>query len=62
MEHESSHGQQPGQMIPPPFWRSRYPYITNTYAGSVSVIDIKAQKIVATIGVGKGPTGISVRP
>jgi len=24
MEHESSHGQQPGQMIPPPFWRSRY--------------------------------------
>ena len=24
MEHESSHGQQPGQMISPPFWRSRY--------------------------------------
>ena len=24
MEHESSHGQQPGQMTPPPFWRSRY--------------------------------------
>ncbi|WP_371134218.1 DUF2933 domain-containing protein [Polaromonas sp.] len=24
MEHESSQGQQPGQMTPPPFWRSRY--------------------------------------
>ena len=24
MKHESSHGPQPGQMTPPPFWRSRY--------------------------------------
>ncbi len=24
MEHQSNHGQQPGQMSPPPFWRSRY--------------------------------------
>ena len=40
----------------------RYAYITNTYANSVSVLDVKERKIVATVVVGKGPNGISVTP
>ena len=40
----------------------RYAYITNTYADSVSVLDIKDGKLVTTVRVGKGPNGISVRP
>jgi YVTN family beta-propeller protein len=38
----------------------RCAYVTNTYAGSVSVLDIEARKVVATVAVGKGPNGISV--
>ena len=38
----------------------RYAYITNIYANSVSVIEVKELKVVATVPVGKGPNGISV--
>jgi YVTN family beta-propeller protein len=37
----------------------RYAWITNIYAGTVSVIDVGRQAVVATVPVGKGPNGIS---
>ena len=40
----------------------RFAYVTNTYAGSVSVLDIKDRKVVATVAVGMGPNGISMTP
>lgn len=40
----------------------RYAYITNTYAGSLSVLDIGKRSVAATVPVGKGPNGVSVRP
>jgi YVTN family beta-propeller protein len=40
----------------------RYAYVTNTYANSVSVLDVKERKVVAVVPVGKGPNGISVTP
>lgn len=40
----------------------RYAYVTNIYANSVSVLDVKDRKVVATVSVGKGPNGISVTP
>lgn len=41
---------------------SRFAYISNIYGGNVSVIDIEAQKVVATIPSGAGPNGISFSP
>ncbi|MDP3798112.1 MAG: cytochrome D1 domain-containing protein [Polaromonas sp.] len=40
----------------------RYAYVTNTYVNTVSVLDLKKRKVVASIRVGKGPNGISVTP
>lgn len=40
----------------------RYAYVTNIYADSVSVLDLKDKKVVANVRVGKGPNGISVSP
>lgn len=40
----------------------RYAYITNSYAGSLSVLDISKRSVVATVPVGKRPNGVSVRP
>jgi YVTN family beta-propeller protein len=40
----------------------RYAYVTNIYANSVSVLDVKDRKVVATVRVEKGPNGISVTP
>lgn len=40
----------------------RYAYITNTYAGSLSVLDIRKRSVAATVPVGRGPNGVSVRP
>jgi YVTN family beta-propeller protein len=40
----------------------RYAYVTNTYANSVSVLDVNERKVVAVVPVGKGPNGISVTP
>ena len=40
----------------------RYAYVTNTYANSVSVLDVKDRKVTKTVPVGKGPNGISVTP
>lgn len=34
----------------------------NLYANSVSVLDLKDRKVVATVQVGEGPNGISVTP
>jgi YVTN family beta-propeller protein len=40
----------------------RYAYVTNIYANSVSVLDVKARKVIATVPVGRAPNGISVEP
>ncbi len=40
----------------------RHVYVTNLYANTVSVIDVKTRQTVATIAVGAGPNGISVAP
>ena len=40
----------------------RYAYVTNTYANSVSVLDVKDRKVTKTVPVGKAPNGISVTP
>jgi YVTN family beta-propeller protein len=40
----------------------RHAFVTNTYANSVSVIDIAERKVIATVPVSKGPNGISMMP
>ena len=40
----------------------QYAYVTNTYAGSLSVLDIRKRSVAAAVPVGKGPNGVSVRP
>lgn len=40
----------------------RYAYVTNMYANSVSVLDVKDDQVVKTVPVGKTPNGISVTP
>jgi YVTN family beta-propeller protein len=40
----------------------RYAYVTNLYANTVSVIDVRLLKTVATVAVGVEPNGISVSP
>jgi YVTN family beta-propeller protein len=40
----------------------RHAYVTNLYANTVSVIDVRSLKIAATVAVGAGPNGISVTP
>jgi YVTN family beta-propeller protein len=40
----------------------RYAYITNTYANSVSVLDVPNRRVTKTIPVGKAPNGISITP
>lgn len=40
----------------------QYAYITNIYAGTLSVLDIRKRSVLATLPVGKGPNGVSVRP
>lgn len=40
----------------------RYAYITNTYANSVSVLDLLNRRVTQTIPVGKAPNGISITP
>ncbi|MBU4183523.1 MAG: beta-propeller fold lactonase family protein [Gammaproteobacteria bacterium] len=40
----------------------RHAYVTNLYANTVSVIDVRSRKSVATVAVGVGPNGISVSP
>ena len=37
-------------------------FVTNIYAGTVSVLDLKAMKVVANIAVGHSPNGVSVWP
>jgi YVTN family beta-propeller protein len=41
---------------------SRYAYVTNTFAGNVSVVDLARRQVVAHIPVGKEPGGISFSP
>lgn len=36
--------------------------MSNIYENSVSVLDVKAAKVVANVRVGEGPNGISVTP
>ncbi len=40
--------------------KGKFAYITNSFADTVSVIDIMKRKVVATVMVGKKPNGISV--
>lgn len=40
----------------------RYAYIANIYSDTVSVLDIAAQSVVATVPSGDGPNGISFSP
>jgi YVTN family beta-propeller protein len=37
-------------------------YVSNFYADTVSVIDLRDVEVVANVRVGKGPNGISVSP
>lgn len=38
---------------------SKYAYITNIYGDDVAVMDIAAQKVIATVPTAAGPNGIS---
>lgn len=40
----------------------RYAYVTNMYANSVSLLDVKNHQVVKTVPVSKTPNGISVAP
>ena len=40
----------------------RHAFVTNTYANTVSVLDVGERKVVATVQVGRGPNGVSVTP
>jgi YVTN family beta-propeller protein len=40
----------------------RYAFISNTYANTVSVIDVKSLKVLKNVPVGRSPNGISVTP
>lgn len=40
----------------------RQAYVTNTYANSVSVLDVPGRRVIRTIPVGKAPNGISITP
>jgi YVTN family beta-propeller protein len=40
----------------------RHAFVTNIYAGTVSVLDLKSMKVVANIVVGNSPNGISTWP
>ena len=40
----------------------RYAYVTNMYANSVSLLDVKNHQVVKTVPVSKTPNGISVTP
>ncbi len=40
----------------------RYAYVTNTYANSVSVLDLVKRTVTKTVPVGKAPNGISIQP
>src|SRR5918912_1139665 len=37
-------------------------YVTNYLSNNVSVVDLNAGKVMATIPVGNGPTGMAVSP
>jgi len=36
-------------------------FIANTFAGTMSVIDVAAQRVIGTVRVGAGPGGITYR-
>lgn len=40
----------------------RYAFISNIYANTVSVIDVKSLKVLNNVPVGRSPNGISVTP
>jgi YVTN family beta-propeller protein len=40
----------------------RFAYVTNIYANSVSVVNLKVRKVMKTVSVGKAPNGISITP
>ena len=43
-------------------YAASYAYITNQGSNDVSVIDVKTDKVIATIPVGKSPVGIAIAP
>jgi YVTN family beta-propeller protein len=40
----------------------RFAYVTNIYANTLSVLDLKDRKVVANVPVGKEPNGVSLAP
>lgn len=40
----------------------RRAYVTNAHAGSLLIVDLGARKVIATVGTGRGPHGVSVMP
>lgn len=40
----------------------RYAYVTNSFADSVSKVDVKEGKVVSTVAVSKNPNGINMTP
>lgn len=40
----------------------RLAYVTNTYANSVTVLDLKSRRVVKTVPVQRAPNGISITP
>lgn len=40
----------------------RFAFVTNTYANSVSVLDMTERRVAKTVSVGKAPNGISISP
>src|SRR5690349_2951423 len=45
-----------------PSARTRRAYVSNEADGTVSVIDTRAERVIATIRVGKRPRGVRVSP
>ena len=40
----------------------KYAFVTNIYDNTVSVLDARSAKVVATVPVGRAPNGISITP
>ena len=40
----------------------RLAFVANTYANTLSVIDIVQRSVIATVPTGRGPNGVSVTP
>lgn len=53
-------GMHPAHVVLSSDGRIAYAFISNTYANTVSVIDVKSLKVLKNVPVGRSPNGISV--